>query len=69
MSNLSLTENKENVAKESLRFNWQDSLPIQHLLNAISSILAKEYITIAKHNPAVFSEIASPPSGVRNDKL
>ncbi|MEK6563672.1 MAG: hypothetical protein AABZ65_01430 [Candidatus Omnitrophota bacterium] len=49
------------------KLNWQDSLPIQRLLDAISSIIAQEYITIAKQNPTVFAEIASPPSGVRND--
>jgi len=54
---------------EQKKLNWQDSIPIQHLLDVISSILAKEYIMIAKQNPAVFSKIASPPSRVRNDKL
>lgn len=68
VDNLSLIENKE-AKKESLCFNWQDSLPIQHLLDIISSILVEEYIAIAKQNQAVFSEIASPLSGVRNDKL
>ncbi len=63
MSNLSLIENKEKTAKESFRFNWQDSLPVQRLLDVISSILAEEYIAIAKQNPTVFSEIASPLRG------
>lgn len=36
------------------KLNWQDSLPIQRLLDTISSILAEEYITIAKQNPEVF---------------
>jgi len=36
------------------KLNWQDSLPVQHLLDAISSILAEEYITIAKQNPQTF---------------
>jgi len=53
---------------EQKKLNWQDSLPGQHLLDIISSILAEEYITIAKQNPGVFTEIASPPSGVRNDE-
>lgn len=69
MSNLNLIENNKSAVKEGLRFNWKDSLPVQHLLDAISSILAEEYIAIAKQNPTVFSEIASPLSGVRNDKL
>jgi len=50
-----------------ISFGWQDSPPIKHLLDAISSIIAEEYIQIAKQNPDVFSEIASPPSGARND--
>jgi hypothetical protein len=54
---------------EQKKLNWHDSLPIQHLLDVISFILAEEYITIAKQNPRVFAEIASPPSGVRNDRL
>lgn len=66
MSNVSLIESK---TQGQSPMNWQDSLPIQHLLDVISSILAEEYITIAKQNPGVFAEIASPPSGVRNDRL
>ncbi len=54
MSNLGLTENKERCVKENFRFNWQDSVPIQRLLDIISSILAEEYIAIAKQNPETF---------------
>jgi len=54
MSNLNLIENKEVRIKENIRFNWQDSLPIQRLLDVISSILAEEYILIAKQNSRVF---------------
>jgi len=39
---------------EQKQLNWQDSLPIQHLLDVISSILVEEYIMIAKQNPEVF---------------
>lgn len=68
MSSLSLIENNEKISKEGLRFSWKDSLPIQHLLDAISSIIAEEYTAIAKKNPAVFSEIALPRlGGARND--
>ena len=52
---------------EQKKLNWLDSLPIQHLLDVISSILAEEYISIAKQNPEVFSEIASRPLAARND--
>ncbi len=52
---------------EQKKLSWQDSLPVQRLLDVISSILAEEYVRIVKQNPEVFSKIASPPSGVRND--
>lgn len=39
---------------EQKKLNWQDSLPIQHLLDVISSIIAEEYIMIAKQNPEIF---------------
>jgi len=55
-----------NDTKENL--NWKDNLSVQKLLDVIASIIADEYIQIAKQNPEVFSEIASPPSGVRNDR-
>lgn len=41
---------------EIKKLNWQDNLPVQHLLDAISSIIAEEYIAIAKQNPTVFKE-------------
>jgi len=52
---------------EQKKLNWQDSLPVQRLLDIISSILAEEYIMIAKKNPDVFAEIASGTSCPRND--
>jgi len=71
MDNITLIENKESVIqKEAFSFNWKNSPSIQHLLDTISSILAKEYIMIAKQNPEVFSEIASPACGeARNDTI
>ena len=45
------------------KLNWQDSLPIQRLLDAISSIIAKEYSTIAKQNPTLFSGVVSGKMG------
>ena len=61
----------EQVNKNTSQFinlNWKDHLSVQKLLDVIASIIADEYIQIAKQNPEVFSEIASPPSGVRNDR-
>ena len=71
MGELTLLENKvhEQFPAETVpSLSWKDSPPTQHLLDVICSILAEEYIMIAKQNPGVFTEIASPPSGVRNDE-
>jgi len=71
MNSISLIENKtqgQSPTGTVPSINWQDSLPIQHLLDVISSILAKEYIMIAKQNPGVFTGIASRPSVARNDE-
>jgi hypothetical protein len=55
MTSPSVTEIKHNIIKEEhFHLCWKDSLPIQHLLDAISSILAEEYIAAAKQNPDVF---------------
>jgi len=55
MRELTLIENQKKVSqKEEISFSWQDSLSIQRLLDVISSILAQEYIAIAKQNPEVF---------------
>jgi hypothetical protein len=62
----SLLENKvqrQSPADTFPSINWQDSPPIQRLLDVISSILAEEYIMIAKQNPKVFSDIASGKMG------
>lgn len=52
MSELALLENK--VIRQSPSLSWKDSLSIQHLLNVVSSIIADEYIAIAKQNPEIF---------------
>jgi len=53
MDNTGLVEVKEIGAKKET-CNWKDSPSIQRLLDVISSILAEEYIMIAKQNPEVF---------------
>lgn len=71
MSAVSLLENKTKgqfPAETIPPLSWKDSLPTQQLLDVICSILAKEYIMVAKQIPDVFTEIASPPLGVRNDR-
>jgi hypothetical protein len=72
MNELTLLENKVQGQSPSgtvPSLSWKDSPPTQHLLDVICSILAEEYIMIAKQNPGVFAEIASPLRGVRNDGL
>lgn len=39
---------------KSIPLNWQDNPSVQKLLDVISSILAEEYIEIAKENKDVF---------------
>ena len=61
MNNAILAKGEGEITqKEAFSFNWKYSPSIQHLLDTISSILAEEYIAIAKQNPVAFSEIASP---------
>lgn len=57
MGELSLLENdvqKQPSPGIAPSDSWKDSPAIQHLLDAISSIIAKEFITIAKQNLEVF---------------
>ena len=52
--------------RNDVRYNWLDNPDVQKLLDVIASIIADEYIQIAKKNKDVF-EIASPPKADRND--
>jgi len=68
MSNASLTEINQNILKKE--FNnlcWKDSLAIRHLLDTVSSILAEEYIMIAKQNPGCFltTEVQNESRNIR----
>ena len=53
-------------ASPSISLNWADNPDIRDLLDVISSIIADEYIEIAKKNKGVF-EIASVALLSRND--
>jgi len=69
MGELKLLENTVHRAKGKSPtgtvplLNWKDSPSVQHLLDAICSILAEEYIMIAKQNPSVFIENAPGKMG------
>jgi hypothetical protein len=57
MSEITLSEKEvrgRSPAGTAPSLSWQDSLPVQRLLDVISSILADEYITTVKQNPEVF---------------
>ena len=42
------------VASNDIVFNWMDNPSVQKLLDTIASIIADEYIQIAKQNPDTF---------------
>jgi hypothetical protein len=52
MTKLQLKE----VEQKRLMLSWKDSPSIQHLLDAISVIIADEYIQTAKENPETFTK-------------
>lgn len=39
-----------------INFNWKDNFEVKNLLDIISSILAEEYIEIAKKNKEIFKK-------------
>ncbi len=47
-------ENSKTTQPTSL--NWSDSPSVQRLLDVVVSIIAEEYIQIAKQNPDLFSD-------------
>ncbi len=57
MNELSVIQVKRDINPEIRLTNlsWLDNLPVQKLLDVISSIIADDYIQIAKHNKDVFS--------------
>jgi hypothetical protein len=60
MSNLTLLETKvqgQSPAGTVPSLNWKDSLSVQRLLDVISSIIAEEYVIIAKQNHEIFIKI------------
>lgn len=61
MSSSVVIQNKVNTGKTSLSIslNWADNPDIRDLLDVISSIIAEEYIEIARKNPDIFTKEAS----------
>jgi len=46
---------KNSKTTQPISLNWSDSPSVQKLLDVIASIIAEEYIQIAKQNPDIFS--------------
>ncbi len=47
---------KNSKTTQPISLNWSDSPSVQKLLDVVVSIMAEEYIQIAKQNPDVFSD-------------
>ena len=47
---------KSSKTTQPISLNWSDSLSVQKLLDVVVSIIADEYIEIAKQNPDLFSD-------------
>ena len=54
---MNITQVEKNIKRKThpVSFNWMDNPSVQKLLDVVVSIIAEEYIQIAKHNPNVFS--------------
>ena len=50
------TEKNTKKTTQPISLNWVDSPSVQKLLDVVASIIAEEYIQIAKQNPDVFSD-------------
>jgi len=47
---------KNSKRTQPISLNWSDSPSVQKLLDVVASIIAEEYIQIAKQNPDLFSD-------------
>ena len=52
---IKLTTKHVKLPIQPIDFNWTNNSGVKNLLDAISSILAEEYIEIAKQNRDIFS--------------
>lgn len=58
MNNLALERHDKNDEEidNIISFNWVDNPAVQNLLDIMISIIAEEYIEIARQNPDIFSK-------------
>lgn len=59
MNQITVAQTEKNI-KEPISLNWKDNPSVQKLLDTIASIIADEYIQIAKQNPDTFSNTGGP---------
>ncbi len=59
MNQISVEQANKNTS-QFINLNWKDDLSVQKLLDVIASIIADEYIQIAKQNPDTFSNSGDP---------
>jgi len=50
------TAQAEKNTTQPISFAWVDNASVQRLLDVVASIMADEYIQIAKQNPDIFSD-------------
>ena len=50
----------KSVAHNDIVFSWMDNPSVQKVLDTVASIIADEYIQIAKQNPDTFSNTGGP---------
>ena len=50
------TEKNSKKTTQPISFVWVDNASVQRLLDVVASIIADEYIQIAKQNPDLFSD-------------
>ncbi len=54
---MAIAQVKENSkTTQPISLNWSDSPSVRKLLDVVASIIAEEYIQIAKQNPDLFSD-------------
>ncbi len=65
MNQITIAQTEKKIEK-AINLSWKDNPAVQKLLDVVTSILAEEYIQIAKQNPDVFSPHPNPlPYGER----
>ena len=59
MNQITIAQTEKKIEKP-INLSWKDNPAVQKLLDVVASILAEEYIQIAKENPEVFTPHPNP---------